>query len=57
MAKPVRAYQACSYCRLRKHKCDEGQPCQFCRDNNVDCKYKGARPSRYARTFNGKNID
>jgi hypothetical protein len=44
--KQVRARQACNHCRSRKQKCDEVQPCQSCRENNLDCQYKDVPPPK-----------
>jgi hypothetical protein len=43
----VRATQACNHCRSRKQKCDQGQPCQTCKDNNFDCQYRDVPPPKY----------
>jgi hypothetical protein len=39
-----RAAQACSRCRDRKQKCDEGLPCQSCRENDYQCQYNDIPP-------------
>ncbi|KAF2632999.1 hypothetical protein BU25DRAFT_471143, partial [Macroventuria anomochaeta] len=44
--KQVRATQACNHCRTRKQKCNEARPCQFCRDNDLDCLYKEVPPPK-----------
>ncbi|KAF2157030.1 hypothetical protein K461DRAFT_263985 [Myriangium duriaei CBS 260.36] len=41
-----RAVWACDECRLRKIKCDGGEPCKHCVEINRDCSYAGrVRPS------------
>ncbi|PVH90746.1 hypothetical protein DM02DRAFT_547200 [Periconia macrospinosa] len=47
----VRATQACSHCRSRKQKCDEGTPCQFCQENNLTCQYKDASVPKQNRSM------
>ncbi|KAF2625006.1 hypothetical protein BU25DRAFT_373295 [Macroventuria anomochaeta] len=49
--KQVRATQACNHCRTRKQKCDEARPCQFCRENNLDCQYKEVPPPKQDRSM------
>jgi hypothetical protein len=46
----VRATQACNCCRARKQRCDEARPCQFCRENNLECQYKDVPPPKYVQT-------
>jgi hypothetical protein len=46
MGKRQRGSQSCNSCRSRKQKCDEGRPCQSCREKNVVCEYKYKPPSR-----------
>lgn len=48
----MRAIQACEQCRHRKQKCDEGTPCSFCKDNDVDCEYRDTPPTK-----TDKNMD
>ena len=38
--------QACEQCRQRKQKCDEGQPCSFCKENNLTCQYRDTPPAK-----------
>ena len=45
-AKQVRARRACDNCRSKKQKCDEQQPCQSCRDDNLNCQYQPVRRPR-----------
>lgn len=40
----MRAQQACDQCRQRKQKCDEGNPCSFCREQNIACHYRDTPP-------------
>ncbi|KAF2272121.1 uncharacterized protein EI97DRAFT_234236 [Westerdykella ornata] len=49
--KHVRATQACNHCRSRKQKCDEARPCQFCRDNGLECLYKDVPPPKMDRSM------
>lgn len=42
----MRANQACTQCRLRKHKCDEGNPCTPCQESALRCTYHPSTPSR-----------
>ncbi|KAF2203904.1 hypothetical protein GQ43DRAFT_229181 [Delitschia confertaspora ATCC 74209] len=49
--KQVRAQQACNNCRARKQKCDEQRPCQFCKDQNIECLYKDVPPPKQDRTM------
>ncbi|KAB8253919.1 C6 finger domain protein [Aspergillus pseudonomiae] len=45
--KAVRAQQACSECRTRKAKCDEGRPsCSHCKENKLNCVYKEVPPHK-----------
>lgn len=50
--KQLRAMQACEQCRQRKHKCDEGNPCSFCKESNLSCQYRDTPPAK-----NDKNMD
>ncbi|KAK3709023.1 hypothetical protein LTR37_011187 [Vermiconidia calcicola] len=40
--KQMRATQ----CRQRKQKCDEGNPCSFCKENNLSCQYRDTPPAK-----------
>ncbi|SMR53960.1 unnamed protein product [Zymoseptoria tritici ST99CH_1E4] len=42
--KQMRATQACEQCRQRKQKCDEGNPCSFCKENSLPCQYRDTPP-------------
>ncbi|KAK4556162.1 hypothetical protein LTR86_006859 [Recurvomyces mirabilis] len=44
--KQMRATQACEQCRARKQKCDEGNPCSFCKENNLGCQYRDTPPAK-----------
>ncbi|KAH9819796.1 C6 zinc finger protein domain-containing protein, partial [Teratosphaeria destructans] len=44
--KQMRATQACEQCRARKQKCDEGNPCSFCKENNLTCQYRDTPPAK-----------
>ncbi|GIZ48832.1 hypothetical protein CKM354_001187800 [Cercospora kikuchii] len=44
--KQMRATQACEQCRQRKQKCDEGNPCSFCKENNLSCQYRDTPPAK-----------
>ncbi|GIZ47433.1 hypothetical protein CKM354_001052400 [Cercospora kikuchii] len=44
--KRPRATQACEPCRTRKQRCDEGEPCTFCRTNNFECTYRPLVPTK-----------
>ncbi|KAF7185362.1 hypothetical protein HII31_13341 [Pseudocercospora fuligena] len=44
--KKSRAVQACEQCRYRKQRCDEGQPCSFCRENDLQCHYRPTMPTK-----------
>ncbi|KAF2834863.1 hypothetical protein M501DRAFT_501334 [Patellaria atrata CBS 101060] len=44
--KTVRAQQACNTCRSRKQKCNEARPCDFCKENNLECEYKEVPPPK-----------
>ncbi|WPH00151.1 Hypothetical protein R9X50_00297400 [Acrodontium crateriforme] len=44
--KQMRATQACEQCRQRKQKCDEGQPCSFCKENDLTCQYRDTPPAK-----------
>jgi hypothetical protein len=48
----LRATQACGECRQRKQKCDEGQPCPFCKESNLTCEYSDTPPTK-----TDKNMD
>ncbi|KAK5046894.1 hypothetical protein LTR84_007248 [Exophiala bonariae] len=37
-----RAARACRWCRAKKYRCDEEQPCHQCQRWNVSCEYEGA---------------
>ncbi|KAH7159517.1 fungal-specific transcription factor domain-containing protein [Dactylonectria estremocensis] len=40
-----RAVLACELCRIKKNKCDEANPCSYCRQRNVECTYRGSNGS------------
>ncbi|KAK3643851.1 hypothetical protein LTR56_009946 [Elasticomyces elasticus] len=42
--KQMRATQACEQCRQRKQKCDEGNPCSFCKEQDLGCVYRDTPP-------------
>ncbi|KAK5168631.1 uncharacterized protein LTR77_005940 [Saxophila tyrrhenica] len=44
--KQMRATQACEQCRQRKQKCDEGNPCSFCKEGNMECQYRDTPPAK-----------
>ncbi|KAK5115511.1 hypothetical protein LTR62_001170 [Meristemomyces frigidus] len=44
--KQMRATQACEQCRQRKQKCDEGNPCSFCKENTLSCQYRDTPPAK-----------
>jgi len=48
----MRATQACEQCRQRKQKCDEGNPCSFCKESNLTCQYRDTPPAK-----TDKNMD
>jgi len=50
--KQMRATQACEQCRQRKQKCDEGNPCSFCKESNYTCQYRDTPPAK-----TDKNMD
>ena len=50
--KQMRATQACEQCRQRKQKCDEGNPCSFCKEQNLTCQYRDTPPAK-----TDKNMD
>lgn len=33
--------RACDWCRARKIRCDNAQPCKACRQRNAQCTHKG----------------
>lgn len=35
-----RSRNGCSYCKLKKRKCDEGSPCGLCQKKGMKCEYK-----------------
>ena len=41
-----RATLACEQCRTRKQRCDEGEPCTFCRTNDLNCSYRPLLPGK-----------
>jgi hypothetical protein len=49
----TRASQACEMCRLKKTRCDQQNPCSFCKKHSVNCVYSshknGKSPSRYSQ--------
>ncbi|KAL4743539.1 hypothetical protein BDV11DRAFT_178569 [Aspergillus similis] len=53
--KRPRALQACEVCRIRKNRCDEEQPCTYCLEHQLECKYshpnhaKRRKPTQLAR--------
>ncbi|KAM0714710.1 hypothetical protein Q7P37_009759 [Cladosporium fusiforme] len=50
--KQMRATQACEQCRQRKQKCDEGNPCSFCKESKLTCQYRDTPPAK-----TDKNMD
>lgn len=44
--KPKRATQACELCRQRKQRCDEGNPCSFCKESSLTCQYRDTPPAK-----------
>lgn len=40
-------YQACEQCRFRKQKCNEGSPCSFCSQHELECIYGPAVQTKY----------
>ncbi|KAI3482739.1 hypothetical protein L1887_54495 [Cichorium endivia] len=42
-ADPPRARVACSFCRLRKLRCDGATPCRHCERRSIDCVYASAK--------------
>jgi hypothetical protein len=42
----MRATRACEQCRQRKRKCDEGNPCSFCKESNLTCQYRDTPPAK-----------
>ncbi|KXN75061.1 hypothetical protein CONCODRAFT_88764 [Conidiobolus coronatus NRRL 28638] len=40
----TRVTQACEHCRSLKLKCSSGDPCNRCRDANIQCQYSVNRP-------------
>ncbi|UJO18531.1 uncharacterized protein CLAFUR5_07577 [Fulvia fulva] len=45
--KKPRAMQACDQCRYRKQRCDEGTPCSFCKELDLECSYRPPVPSKF----------
>lgn len=48
---PIRTFtdpfqQACEECRKRKQKCDGEAPCQSCKEQKLDCKYREVQPTK-----------
>jgi hypothetical protein len=39
--------QACEECRKKKQKCDGDQPCQACKEQNIDCQYREVPPTKF----------
>jgi hypothetical protein len=48
----MRATRACEQCRQRKRRCDEGNPCSFCKEGNFICQYRETPPAK-----TDKNMD
>ncbi|KAE9365851.1 hypothetical protein N431DRAFT_562552 [Stipitochalara longipes BDJ] len=46
-----RASQACELCRMKKAKCDQGQPCRICRDRDVPCIYRSNSSKNFGTVF------
>lgn len=42
-ADPPRARVACSFCRVRKLRCDGAMPCRHCERRSIDCVYAPAK--------------
>ncbi|OXC68218.1 hypothetical protein AYX13_03168 [Cryptococcus neoformans] len=40
-----RAYEACTHCRYRRQKCDEGVPCSLCKKDHKACIYLTKLPA------------
>ncbi|KAF2844901.1 hypothetical protein T440DRAFT_546811 [Plenodomus tracheiphilus IPT5] len=47
----ARAAQACTECRVKKVRCDEGRPCQLCKEKKIVCHYQDLPPPKYTLTF------
>ncbi|KAH7412939.1 C6 finger domain protein [Cadophora sp. MPI-SDFR-AT-0126] len=47
----IMATQACTRCREKKTKCDEGQPCSLCESMGIECHYIKRKPTRKEITF------
>ncbi|KAL4808583.1 fungal-specific transcription factor domain-containing protein [Aspergillus unguis] len=48
--KRPRALQACEVCRTRKNRCDEQQPCTYCLEHQLECKYSRLPAKRQRQT-------
>ncbi|KJX92184.1 hypothetical protein TI39_contig5896g00003 [Zymoseptoria brevis] len=44
--KAKRTPTACEECRKKKQKCDGEQPCQACKEQNIDCQYREVPPTK-----------
>ncbi|KAK4610082.1 hypothetical protein CLAFUW4_13726 [Fulvia fulva] len=44
--KAKRTATACEECRKRKQKCDGEGPCQSCKEQKLDCKYREVSPTK-----------
>ena len=56
-ADPPRARVACSFCRVRKLRCDGATPCRHCERRNIGCVYAPAKTKGKAsgRSSDNKN--
>ncbi|CZT20239.1 uncharacterized protein RCC_06097 [Ramularia collo-cygni] len=44
--KAKRTATACEECRKRKQKCDGESPCQSCKEQKLDCRYREVSPTK-----------
>ncbi|KAF2159804.1 hypothetical protein M409DRAFT_29802 [Zasmidium cellare ATCC 36951] len=44
--KAKRTATACEECRKRKQKCDGESPCQACKEQKLDCRYREVSPTK-----------
>lgn len=45
----TRASRACTGCRSKKTKCDEGQPCSVCEREGLECVFPIRPPTKYIK--------
>lgn len=55
-AKPRRAQRACIFCRRRKLRCDNAQPCSTCKTYDQLCEFQPRPPKRLRISGKGKNL-